>query len=366
MRFGRAFRTLAGVMLGATLTAQAPSAVAASTHVPRGSWQWQFESRVADTQLDGLLALGRKDIWAFGFGPHGALALHWTGGRWETIRLPGAADFSPFEAEASSANDIWVTGALYAYRHGTPVETSEEILRYNGHSWATVPVPPDQDGQPSDLAVVGAANAWGIMFGAISVCSSRLCTELQHWNGSSWADSTLPFAVTTLQAAPDGQVWAVGQARWNASSQPNGPVVAYTLDRGSWHRVRNLPDPRALGRCGCAVSVAGNNDVWIENAHWNGKVWRLLPEPVGMLVEGPTVPDGRAGVWFGPWALWTGGTWVNMLGPSYAPRWPRNIEGINIHYLARIPGTTTVVAAGSILSRANRNYATILSFGKVP
>ena len=278
---------------------------------------------------------------------------HWTGGRWRAVRLPGAASLSPIDAAASSADDIWV-GGLKTVRTAGGVAVVNEILRYNGHDWVSVPVPASNFA--FGLAVVSSTNAWG--FGGPSRCPARCYTGLLHWNGHAWQAGRVWLTGVSLGATATGQVWAVGQARLNSAGMPAGPVEAYTWRGGTWRYVRQIPDRSGL--CDCGIDIVARNDVWIDNAHWNGRSWRLLRIPKGTFTEGPVVADGHGGVWFGPWTHWTGRTWTTYLFASVRGGY----SSPYLPYMARIPGTTTILAGGSVTKGADM-YNIIMRAGKL-
>jgi hypothetical protein len=328
------------------------------------SWHLQYRSASPNTRIVAVVAPGRGDAWVFGDTWNGALALHWAGGRWHSESLPGGTRFSPAEAEASSATDIWVVGEVFAKVNGVVTQTGTKILRYNGHGWTSVPVPgPNGTG---GLAVVSSSNVWGQA--GTTGCTPRCFTGLLHWNGTTWQPRQVPIPFAELAATSGGQVWAIGQARLDKNGHPAGPWVAYTWTGTSWRYVQGIPDRSGLGKCGCGTGVTANNDVWIANAHWNGKSWHLLRSAFGQPVGGNTVPDGRRGAWFGPWAHWTGHIWIDTLNPVYMPAflW-QHYDSWNLFTIARVPGTTTILAAGGITNgRTNRTYGAVLSFGRMP
>jgi hypothetical protein len=316
-------------------------------------WTLQYESAKGAAPLFAVLALGHKDVWAFGNTATAGLALHWTGGRWHSVRLP--AHFAPVDAAASSPDDIWVAGDIIVGN----AATSEEILHYNGHRWNRIPVPAPPENYPGDLAVINSHDVWATG----GFCAGAACTTLLHWNGRTWSAVNVRAGAAQLEASPTGQLWAVGSSKLNSHEQPVGRVLAYIWTGKSWRYVTGIPHRGRLATC-CGFTVTANDDVWIENAHWNGKRWSLLRLQAGQPVESPIIDDGRGGVWFGPWAHWMGGsTWINTLLPPYGPQLPGT--GIGLESLARIPGTTTVIGAGDRIV-GSREYAVILAFGKLP
>ncbi len=95
---------------------------------------------------------------------------------------------------------------------------------------------------------------------------------------------------------------------------------------------------------------------------WNsaGKSWRLLRIPKGTFTEGPVVADGHGGVWFGPWTHWTGRAWTTYLFASVG----HGYSSPYLPYMARIPGTTTILAGGTVTKGADM-YNVIMRAGKL-
>jgi hypothetical protein len=335
----------AGLVLPLMLAA--PTANAAGT---ADRWTVQYETAKGASEEFAALALGRKDVWAFGNTTTGVSALHWSGGRWKTVRLPHG--FWATDAAASNATDIWLAGYT---------STRGEILRYTGHSWASVPVPPPAHGFPSDMAVINAHDVWAAS--GYNDCSG-LCTVLLHWNGRTWSDVAVHAGAAQIGASPTGQLWAVGSSKVNRYEQPIGRVLAYIWTGKSWRYVTGIPDHGKLATC-CGFTVTASNDVWIENAHWNGRHWSTVRIPAGLPAGAPMLSDGSGGVWFGAWARLTSrDRWTNTLLPPYTPRW-LGPGGVGIYSLARIPGTTTIIGTGTT-GIGSGVRAIIMAFGKMP
>jgi hypothetical protein len=342
-----------GTLVALILSAPGTVASAATLKSP-----WRLVSRSAKPvggRPAELLAVGRKDAWDITAAHDGgALVLHWTGGRWRAVHLPGAASFTPIDAAASSADDVWVGG----YRSADTAEgviVTNEILRYNGRAWLNVAAPEPNFG--FGLAVVSSSNAWGLS--GTGGCAATCYTGLLHWNGQAWQPARVPLAVASLAATPTGQVWVIGQPRLSSSNVPAGPVEAFTWTGGTWRYVRGIPD--RAGLCDCGFDVAARNNVWIDNAHWNGKSWRLLRIPRGTFTEGPVVEDGHGGVWFGAWTHWTGRTWITYLLPAMRGGYSEPF----LTTMARLPGTTTILAGGNV-TRGAGTYNIIMRAGKLP
>jgi hypothetical protein len=95
--------------------------------------------------------------------------------------------------------------------------------------------------------------------------------------------------------------------------------------------------PSNVWAFGGSLSVTG--DVF----YWNGHTRTVLTAPAN--IEADTfqiVPDGRGGYWFGPFADWTGKTWISAIGIS------PGFSSVGFDGLVRIPGTTSFLMAAGV------------------
>jgi hypothetical protein len=178
------------------------------------------------------------------------------------------------------------------------------------------------------LACLVAALALGGSASAQTLLASPL---VEHWDGTSWTQVTVPSAGPALGAvvAPSAtDVWAFGT-----------DDVAVHWDGTSWHRV-TLPIPKdsaAPGFYGAAATSP--NDVWAvgnvsprhapEHAiidHWNGRRWRIVPGPPPRSelygITALSAHDAWAVGGVGGLALtlhWNGKSWKQVPTPNPAP-----------------------------------------------
>ena len=97
----------------------------------------------AASQLNGVTALSKSNIWAVGDcsdvnNPLQTLIEHWDGARWRVVSRPHVGTFSQLNAIAAiSAHNIWAVGN---YSNGSGFSQTL-IEHWNGTSWSVVPSP---------------------------------------------------------------------------------------------------------------------------------------------------------------------------------------------------------------------------------
>jgi hypothetical protein len=136
------------------------------------------------TFLTGVAASSASNAWAVGL-THAtvniAALMHWNGKSWK--RVTKGAGFGTangastvFGVATTSAKNAWAVGS----RGGT------KIMRFNGASWKSVPLPAEP-GLVSSLAAVAArsaSNAWAV--GSYTDGADNPHAVILHWNGKSW------------------------------------------------------------------------------------------------------------------------------------------------------------------------------------
>ncbi len=139
--------------------------------------------------------------------------LHYQNGRWSLAQLP--PDINPYNLDMTlygismvSAAEGWAIGStlLPAYPH-TIVDgiTFGVLLHYTGGRWIMVNLPGKQNYPPTafaSIAMRSASDGWAVGNGVF------------HYDGAAWTEvHDLAFASLALQTvavAPDGEVWIAG------------------------------------------------------------------------------------------------------------------------------------------------------------
>lgn len=322
----------AGIGLTAAASAAAPVTATASTPA---SWNRIFQSREPGI-FTSVAAISKNDVWAAGIHTNASgqstaqpYILRFNGSIWKSVTIPGAR-ITWSTVQATSASDVWVFGILP--QSGDSTESA--AYRWDGAHWHKIPLP----GQTylQGTLVLGPSNVWA--FGG----SATMVGDVFHWNGSKWKSYNLNFIPQSISASSAANVWLAGMT----VSRTTEKATAYRWNGSRWLAVTS-PHPVVDG--GPGVSVLSPSNVWFgwgtetkEYAeHWNGHQWQLFTAPGN--VEADTshiVPDGRGGDWFGPYADWTGHTWIiaNYISPE-------PYDG-GFWDLARIPGTLSFIGVG--------------------
>lgn len=155
-------------------------------------------------------------------------AMHWNGKRWSEVRTPNpggtaAGSFSQLYALAcGSPTSCWGAGS-YGTNEPT-ITTLNQILHWNGRSWARVVTPsPDGTSAGATNELYGATcgtshDCWAV--GSYGNSAGAIVNEALHWNGKKWSlvstpnpDGTATGDRNTLLAArctSSTNCWAVG------------------------------------------------------------------------------------------------------------------------------------------------------------
>jgi len=246
-----------------------------------------------NTELNAMSARAPADAWAVGvqFGAAGQappppVAYHWNGSAWSLTATPSLGVNAGLNAvSASSASDAWAVGFTLpsGYRVRQPL-----YEHWNGSAWSAVSGPGLGLNGVADL---GPANAWAV----------GIRGTVEHWDGTAWSNVTVPSpnpsypaganlkAITAVSAS---DIWAVGSF-YNTSATISAFALHYN---GSSWAVTTLPQPAVTGPSSPilrGVTAVASNNVWAvgENEevpglgittlieHWNGSAWSIVPSP---------------------------------------------------------------------------------------
>jgi len=132
--------------------------------------------------LNGVLALGPKDVWAVGYStatqrpppgqfdvPTKTLIEHWDGTNWTVVPSPNVGPHSQFQSNrllgvvAVSPTDLWAFGSFFAASGSENQMTL--VLHWDGTAWSLVPSPNPTSGSfLSDIlfggVVTGPGSVW--------------------------------------------------------------------------------------------------------------------------------------------------------------------------------------------------------------
>ncbi len=325
----------AAVLAGATgvTSAAAPGTARASTAL---TWNRVYQASSTGSFFS-IAAISERNVWAVGELSQGGRALykpfikHFDGTAWRPVTFPGTAMYT-VSVQATSASDVWVFG----YTQNAKNVSSSAAYRWDGKRWHKIPLPAGTGLQGT--VVLGPSNVWAFG-GSLSVAG-----DVFHWNGRTWKAYTINLIPQDMAASSGSNVWLTGMTWVNKKTER---AKAYR-----WNGVRwlGVSTPHPVINVGPDVTALSPSSVWLgwetstknQAAHWNGHTWTVLTAPANAEADPfEIVPDGRGGYWFGPFADWTGTTWISAtdVSPSFST------AGFDAP--VRIPGTTTfLVAAG--------------------
>jgi hypothetical protein len=144
---------------------------------------WKLRTGVAE-EVDGIGAVGRRDVWAVGaqgVNGHRPFTTHWDGARW-TDGSGAPAHLSPWllGVAGSSSTNVWAVG----HRSYDSYRSKLLIEHWDGQTWSTVPAARPQQVPYellTDIATSSRDDAWAIGFSR-----NPEGGVVEQWNGSSW------------------------------------------------------------------------------------------------------------------------------------------------------------------------------------
>ncbi|HYK27361.1 MAG TPA: hypothetical protein VEV61_05285 [Streptosporangiaceae bacterium] len=217
--------------------------------------RWHRVPVPAQTFLQGVVALGPKNVWAFGssgtlFPPHGdqgADVFHWNGTKWRGYFL----NFLPQSVSASSSRNVWVAGLTF-----TRPNQRVGAYRWNGSGWHKVAMPHPVPGDGPQVTAFSRANVWIGWDGTLR-------PHGLHWDGEHWQTLTIPDNVNavTRNVVRDGKggYWFGDAAILTGSTWTNEPLPELGASAGLGPIVRirgteSFLQPATLQNFGSSVS----------------------------------------------------------------------------------------------------------------
>lgn len=333
----------AGAILGAGLAATG-MAVAASLPVQAATGTgWRLISRQhygTSTDYSGLMGVvapTATSAWAVGgtnlgvSGGGSPVARRWNGTAWQNSALPAGLKGRLYAASAPSASDVWAASGLGRY-----------VLHWNGSKWLVAKQWPAQSlpQEITGITAFSASNVW--VFGG-SGADPGLGTW--HLSGGSWHQVTGTGSnIDVASAVSSSDIWAVAgvAGSFNAVLHYNGTA---------WKQVTS---PALAGLQFSHVLAPSAGSVWVTGSaggtqkliHYNGSTWQQVTVPSGVQLTA-IAADGQGGLWFTAQKI-SNAAWLaehrSGAGAWTAPAFPSGTAGL--FALARIPGTTSMWAAG--------------------
>ncbi|MFI6935424.1 hypothetical protein [Streptomyces sp. NPDC050287] len=383
------------------LTPWAAQAQTPAQATPASTTQWKLDlplSATESTRFFDVDAASRTDAWAVGAredasGSVAPVAKHWDGTRWSGVRL---ADMAGRQARletvaASGPDDVWAAGTYTDVEFGAasskvmpdrladrvgrgaalPAADSPVVLQHwDGTRWKRVPRPAPAKGYirfAVELTSVGPDSVWLTTFDWNSTTGASTA-RLEHWDGRTWQQVTLPPAPDGRTAQPwnisgtgPDDVWVSAQSETADTTTP----LLYHFDGRRW-TARTIPVPEEYGPGWVAnhivttkrgtVHVFGKtNDPQTPSgllaARWDGRTWQSLPLP-GVDEVNAAGDDSSGAVWVAGLPVgsahavnsrWNGTTWTQEDLPADLTS---TSVGSSVAAVDGVPGTRTVLAVG--------------------
>jgi hypothetical protein len=213
-------------------------------------------------------------VWAFTDGTTAARALRWNGSHWSVMRsfgrlIGGAVVLSP--------GDVWVFGEPFAPGGGLGA------WHYNGHAWTKVTSGHGLEGGSG----LSARNVWAFAG-----------TKVAHWNGRTWARTSVAALLPAKQALNDpAVVGIVAQARNSVYAigsgnreDEGGPTVILHYNGHSWRKVAQGSFGNGTSPLQQATSD-GHGGLWIPMPGFDGQKSFMVHYLHGKLSKVP-LPGG--------------------------------------------------------------------------
>ncbi|HEY1617247.1 MAG TPA: hypothetical protein VGG25_06490 [Streptosporangiaceae bacterium] len=345
--------TAAAGPAAATQAARGGASPAVALHWKR-AFRHQYNTDNPGSGFATVVAPGRDDAWAFGWkapamgGLVGGLAAaaHWNGHQWRTVSLGLGSAGGIAAASAVSRDDIWAAG-----------QEDHDVLRWNGHAWSVVRHWPGNAGSDprelSGITAISAADVW--VFGRSGLAQGL---GTWHYNGHAWKRFTgaASSSIISGSAVSAHDIWAIGATR--------PPYTGDVIVRYNGHRWLRASAPALREMRFNGITAVSRSSVWVAGMsftggarsvlmHWNGESWQRFTVPGGPMTSEIIVPAGNGGLWL----LTSDSTDSYLLYRSVAGAWSRKalgpVDRTAVQGLARIPGTSSVLAAASSYQSGN-------------
>ncbi|KAB2343375.1 hypothetical protein [Actinomadura rudentiformis] len=344
----------AGSALSLTACGTLPASSSAASSDTASARGWRVLKTASWLAVDPeVVATGPNEAWAFGGRgrtdrTRWPSAARWDGKKWRDVALPLGREGAIAAASASARTNVWAV---------TRGGKSPAVVRWNGRKWQVT----GRLGSMTitDMVALGPKDVW--VFGTARSPQSGVTW---HYNGRGWRRVPTPFAVFQAGARSATDIWAVGMGR-------GGRQMVGRYDGRRWRTVESGV-PRVRGTFNSVTATP--NGVWItvdpalaegpgagaSLLSFDGRKWRFqkMGKTVGYWAENSApVPDGKGGMWF----LGTtepGVLKARLVHRSASGKWtihPVRVKGydeLELGTLARLPGTSQLLAAGRAYGRA--------------
>jgi hypothetical protein len=327
----------AALAVTGVVTATASAMAATST-----SPSWQIVKRVHSGSagvFTAVVAVGKTGGWAFN-GVSGPTAWKRSGSSWTQVAFPGLSDERVVAAGASSPTNVW------AFTDGG---TTARALRWNGSRWSVMRSFGNEIG---GAVVLSRSDVW--VFGEPVFPGEGLGSW--HYNGHAWSKASSGHGLEGGSGLSARDVWAFAGtkvAHWNGSTWARTSVANLLPAKQA------LNDPAVVGivaESPGSVYAIGSGNREDEGGptvilHYNGHVWRKVAGGsfgIGTFPLQQATSDGHGGLWIPMPGFDTQKSFMVHYrdGKLTKAALPGGAARIDVVSVARIPGTAQVLGGG--------------------
>lgn len=215
-------------------------------HWDGNTWEIEASPNVgtSDNQLDAVVSLSERDVWAFGWfqkvgstdpWDRESLTLHWAGTRWTVVDGAQGGISNVSATSVSRTKDIWTVG----HPGFDTSQLGSASRSENSSQWNTQSFPHLNQPSLSSVAAVSFTNVWavGTLWGDYppqieprQVGSRAL---VLHWDGNAWSKIPAPNpsyiqSLDSVSAASENEIWVVGSS-FDDEDGPGRALIAHFL-----------------------------------------------------------------------------------------------------------------------------------------
>jgi hypothetical protein len=285
-------------------------------------------------QLTGVYAASPTDVWAVGQ-PAGDQFEHWNGTSWTGQGLPAGLVTAPGNSASvsfitgTSASNITAVGIGDIHTSTTTIVQESVAFHFNGTAWSEMTIPANVELGP--VLAFSATNLWSVNNNG----------DAEHFNGTTWTTTSLPIVttqlnldLTSISGSSPSDIWAAGIA--STGGKHFSPILEH-FNGTSWSNV-TVPVSAPTGGLTDVVDISPTDAYAVTNGgailQWNGTAWTLLnaTTQTGAAVTGSAVAA------LSPTDVWTAGgsTLDNFNGTTWTS--------------VPVPATTGLTPAGQTLA----------------
>jgi hypothetical protein len=281
--------------------------------------------------LTAVSAISASEAWAVGESGH---MMHYNGGTWVTVDLPGGPTFNDVKMLSSSS--------------GFALGDSYRFFEYDGANWIS-----RDDSMRSveylyRLSAIDADDIWGI---GQAYISDAYHASIAHYDGTYW-DSSGPVFSTTVDLQDIDMVSATDGLVLGYDYSTNPPtILLYHYDGSNWTQMPAPPTATYLDK----IDAYAPGDVWVTGYdgppsyaskvyRYNGGTWMSWETPDGnapghILVLNPSEAYATT---YNSILRWNGTTWT----VGYTGRNTVSLSGVNGAVWGVGPADTILTSSG--------------------